>query len=80
MNKIISIVIPVFNEINYIETVLTRVNLQRKNFNIQIIVSDDCSNDGTYELLLNNKNLYDKLIKNDSNKGKGAAIKSAIRC
>ena len=78
MNKIISIIIPVFNEINYIETVLTRVNLQKKNFNIQIIVSDDCSNDGTYELLLNNKNLYDKLIKSDSNKGKGAAIKSAI--
>jgi glycosyltransferase involved in cell wall biosynthesis len=78
MNKKISIIIPVFNEINYIEAVLRKVNLQKKKFNLQIIVSDDSSNDGTYEFLLNNEFLYDKLIRGELNKGKGAAIKKAM--
>jgi glycosyltransferase involved in cell wall biosynthesis len=78
MNKKISIIIPVFNEINYIEAVLRKVNLQKKKFNLQIIVSDDSSNDGTYEFLLNNEFLYDKLIRAELNKGKGAAIKKAM--
>lgn len=77
MNKTITVIIPVFNEINYIGTVLKRVNLQKKKFNIQIIVSDDASNDGTYDFLLSNKNLYDKLIRSINNEGKGAAIRKA---
>jgi glycosyltransferase involved in cell wall biosynthesis len=77
MNKTVTVIIPVFNEINYIETILKRVNLQKKNFNIQIIVSDDASNDGTYDFLLSNKNLYDKLIRSINNEGKGAAIRKA---
>ena len=77
MNKTITVIIPVFNEINYIGTILKRVNLQKKKFNIQIIVSDDASNDGTYDFLLSNKNLYDKLIRSINNQGKGAAIRKA---
>ena len=61
-NTNISIIIPVFNEINFIGKILQLVNLQKKFFNIQIIVSDDGSNDGTYEFLNINKKLY---IKND---------------
>jgi len=78
MDKKLSIIIPVFNEINYIEVILKKVNLQKKKFDMQIIVSDDCSNDGTYEFLLNNKHLYNQLVKGESNKGKGAAIKRAM--
>jgi|688.fasta_scaffold266392_2 glycosyltransferase involved in cell wall biosynthesis len=77
MNKTVTVIIPVFNEINYIETILKRVNHQKKKFNIQIIVSDDASNDGTYDFLLSNKNLYDKLIRSINNEGKGAAIRKA---
>lgn len=77
-NKKISIIIPVFNEINFIKKILQLVNLQKKNFNIQIIVSDDGSNDGTYEFLNTNKNLYDNLIRSEKNKGKGSAIKKAM--
>jgi glycosyltransferase involved in cell wall biosynthesis len=77
MNKKISIIIPVFNEIKYIENILKRVNFQKNKFNIQIIVSDDGSDDGTYEFLKNNQNLYDHLVKGH-NEGKGSAIKRAI--
>ncbi len=74
----ISILIPVFNEKNYILEVLKNVNLQKKNFNLEIIVSDDCSVDGTIKILQENKHLYDKIVIGESNKGKGGAIISAL--
>ena len=43
----VSIIIPVFNEVNYIEKVLNKINLKKKQLNLQIIVSDDGSYDGT---------------------------------
>ena len=57
----ISIIIPVYNEKKFILEILRRVNQQKKEFNIEIIVSDDCSNDGTIEILKENKDLYDKI-------------------
>ncbi len=74
---ILSIIIPCFNEENTILEILEKVNFQRKAFNIQIIVSDDGSTDNTLTLLQKNPHLYDILIKNKINLGKGAAIISA---
>lgn len=76
----ISIIIPVFNEKDYIETLLNYVNLKKKELNLQIVVSDDGSFDGTYDFLINNKNLYDNLVRSDNNDGKGSAIKKALLC
>ena len=78
MNDKITIIIPCFNEKNSISEILKKVNDQKKDLNLQIIVSDDGSNDGTYEFLLNNEFLYDDLIRNNTNSGKGFAIKKAI--
>ena len=78
MNDKITIIIPCFNEKNSIREILRNVNYQRKNLDLQIIVSDDGSNDGTYDFLLNNKSLYDDLIRSNINSGKGSAIKKAI--
>ena len=50
----------------------------KKKFNLEFIISNDCSKDKTSELLENNKNLFDKLIIEKRNKGNGAALKSAI--
>ena len=74
----VSIIIPVFNEINFIEEVLKKVNLKKKQLNLQIIVSDDGSNDGTENFLKNNKNLFDNLVRSENNEGKGSAIKKAL--
>ena len=73
-----SIIIPVYNEKNFILEVLKRVNNQKKNFDIEIIVSDDGSTDGTKKILEENKVLYDHLINSNINLGKGSAIKKAI--
>ena len=78
MKNKITIIIPCFNEKNFIREILRKVNNQRKDLDLQITVSDDGSDDGTYEFLLNNKSLYDDLIRNDINSGKGSAIKKAI--
>jgi glycosyltransferase involved in cell wall biosynthesis len=75
----ISIIIPCFNEKNFIIETLVKVNKEKKKFNLEIIVSDDCSSDGTVELLDQNKDLFDKIIKSKINKGKGHALKEGFK-
>jgi len=73
----LSIIIPVFNEINTIERIVDKIN-ELQDLNKEIIIVDDFSNDGTTLLL--NSNIYKKVHKviyHQKNSGKGAAIKSA---
>ena len=74
-NKI-TIIIPVFNEKKYIEEIINRVK-KYVNFKKQIIIVDDCSSDGTRDIIKKIRNI-DKKIYHKKNLGKGAAIKSAI--
>ena len=73
----LTIIIPVFNEINTIEKILDEVN--KINFiKTQIILIDDFSTDGTRELI--RSKLYkkvNKVIYSEKNFGKGYSIKSA---
>ena len=73
--KYLSIIIPVFNETNTILKILNRIS--KIKIKKQIIVVDDCSNDGTKEKIKKNKLNIDKVIFHKKNLGKGAAIKSA---
>jgi glycosyltransferase involved in cell wall biosynthesis len=75
----ITIIIPCYNEINFLEIITQRV-LDTKIPNKQIIIVDDFSTDGTKELLKNKiEPLVDKIIYHEKNMGKGACIKSAIQ-
>ena len=74
----ISIIIPCFNEHRTIEVILKKVQ-NLKDYEKEIIVIDDCSTDGTREILNNiEKNLFQKLIFNEKNYGKGFCIKKGI--
>ena len=74
----LSIIIPCYNECHTIEKIIDRVNNQ-ETFNKEIIVIDDCSTDGTKEILLSLKDTkVDLLIGNDKNYGKGYSIKKGI--
>ena len=74
----LTVIIPVYNEIEYIDILLEKV-LSTK-VDKQIIVVDDFSKDGTREKLINNyEDKIQKLILHDKNQGKGAAIKSGQR-
>lgn len=72
----ISIVIPVYNEVNTIKNIIDQVVLIN-TFNIskEIIVVDDHSTDGTTELLNSINNPEIKSIHLSENQGKGAALK-----
>ena len=74
----ISIIVPVFNEEKFIIETLKKINFQKKLFDIEVIVIDDCSTDNTYKLIQENPNLYDKIIKNDKNIGKGASLRNGF--
>ena len=67
----ISILIPCYNEANTIKDLLIKVNNQKK-IDKEIIIIDDSSTDETKKILKNELTpLYDYLIENDKNYGKG---------
>ena len=73
---ILSIIIPVYNEEKTILEVLKKIKNNSSNFfKYEIIVIDDGSTDQSRKLLETNKNLYDKLLINETNRGKGFSIK-----
>ena len=74
----ISIIIPCFNEIRTIKTILEKIK-NLKDLNKEIIVIDDYSTDGTKEILNNiTKDNIQKLIFNEKNYGKGFCIRKGI--
>ena len=75
----ISVVIPIFNEKDYVLNILEKVNNKKKNFNLEIIVIDDGSTDGTKKILEDYKNLYDYLISYEQNRGKGYALREGFK-
>ena len=75
---LISVLIPCFNEKKTIEEIVTRIN-RLKNLDIEIIIIDDKSNDGTKEILQNKvNNNVSKIIYNDKNYGKGYCIRKGF--
>lgn len=53
----VSIIVPVYNTKNYVPRLLTSIEKQTYT-NWELILVDDHSNDGTYELLLEFKDRY----------------------
>ena len=74
----LSVLIPVYNERNTIETILSRVHTSPVQK--EIICVDDCSTDGTRERLLelHAAGYIHRLILQPINRGKGAAIRTAL--
>ena len=75
---LISVLIPCYNEKKTIEEIVNRINYLT-NLDIEIIIIDDYSNDGTREILKDKvKNKVSKIIYNETNHGKGYSIKKGI--
>ncbi|PYI94264.1 MAG: glycosyl transferase [Verrucomicrobia bacterium] len=75
----VSIVIPCYNERGTIEEIVRAVRAAPVG-DMQIIVVDDCSTDGTIDLLRNAvAGLVDQVIYHPVNRGKGAALRSGIQ-
>ena len=76
--KKLSIIIPVFNEKNTIQTLLNKIH-KLKDIKKEIIVVDDASYDGSANILKKNKNKINILIHHKKNMGKGSALRTGIR-
>jgi len=74
----LSVVIPVFNEVATVESLLRRV--RDVPLQLEVIVVDDGSTDGTRDLLpkLEGK-LIDRLVMHEKNAGKGAALRTGFK-
>ena len=76
-NPKLTIIIPCFNERPFLESVIDRIE-GGSVANREIILVDDCSTDGTRELIRDTLAArVDKVVYHDRNRGKGAAIRSA---
>lgn len=78
----LSILIPVYNERTVLEASLARVMAAPlpENMEREIILVDDCSTDGTWDLLqrLCHGQPEMQLYRHDRNRGKGAGIRTAL--
>ena len=85
MNKVLSIIIPAYNEATFIGQILQRVVAVclLADYKKEILVVDDASTDGTVEIvekfMADNPDSDIKLIRQSPNQGKGAAIHRGIR-
>ena len=73
----LSIVIPVYNEVDTIEKVIERV--MDTPHSKELIIVDDCSTDGTRELLGKIKTDGIYIYYHDKNQGKGAALRTGFK-
>ncbi len=73
----LSVVIPCFNELGTIVTVVAAVKASPVQ-DLEIIIVDDYSTDGTREILTHIESLVDRVIYHDRNRGKGAALRTGI--
>jgi glycosyltransferase involved in cell wall biosynthesis len=70
----ISVVMPVYNERDTIAEALRRI--EAVDLDLEIVAVDDCSTDGTRELLRARPGI--RLVEHAQNQGKGSAIRTAL--
>ncbi len=74
----LSVIIPVYDERATIEEIIRRVQEVKVGLEKEIIVVDDCSQDGTSEILKNLKSPDLKICRHAKNMGKGVALRTGF--
>jgi glycosyltransferase involved in cell wall biosynthesis len=77
MEKKLTIIIPVFNEEKTLLKLLEKVK-KIKTDELEVVVVNDGSNDGTEKIIIDNNSLYDQFVNNTVNMGKGHAVKEGL--
>jgi len=76
----LSIIIPCYNELSTIDSIIDAVNAA-PYFNKEIIIVDDCSTDGTrtkLEKVIEPSGRVSRVVYHQENRGKGAALRTGI--
>lgn len=71
-----SVVIPVYNELATVESVIDTVLAQADD--LEVVVVDDCSTDGTTDLLRKFERDRVRVFFHETNRGKGAALRTGF--
>ena len=84
MSKVLSVIIPVYNEENTILKILNELEkvILINDIKKEYILVNDCSTDNSKNIIdqyiIDNKDVNAKLFSHSKNKGKGAALKTGI--
>jgi glycosyltransferase involved in cell wall biosynthesis len=73
----LSVIIPVYNEKETVRELLEKV--KAVDIDKEIIIVDDCSTDGTREILREEESKGEKVFFHQKNMGKGAALRTGLR-
>jgi glycosyltransferase involved in cell wall biosynthesis len=76
--RTLSVIMPVFNERTTVAEIVRRVRSAEVPMELDVVVVDDGSTDGTDQILQAIADSTVRLVRHDSNRGKGAAIRTGL--
>ena len=76
--KLLSVIVPVFNERTTVAEVIRRIRAVKLPLDLEVIVVDDGSSDGTDKVLAAVGDSTVRVINHPQNRGKGAAIRTGM--
>ena len=76
--RILSVIVPVYNERNTVAEILRRIRAVEVPLQVEVIVVDDGSTDGTDKVLAALEDSTVRVVSHDVNRGKGAAVRTGI--
>ena len=76
----LSVLMPIYNERRTLPEIVQRVLRSPVSLEIELVAVDDCSDDGSWELIqqLAGEDARIKVVRHPRNRGKGAAVRTAI--
>jgi len=77
MQMKLSVIVPVYNEKQTIQKILSQIREQ--HIHKEIIIVDDFSDDGTREIIKKEINAETKILYHCKNKGKGHAVRTGVK-
>jgi len=80
MVELLSVLMPFYNERGTLEEIVRRVLASEPGVPVELVMVDDCSADGSGEIAgrLAASDERIRLVRHDANRGKGAAVRTAI--
>ena len=76
--RLLSVIVPVYNERVTVAEVIRRIRAVDVPVDVEVIVVDDCSSDGTDKVLSALGDSTVRILRHDVNQGKGAAIRTGM--
>jgi glycosyltransferase involved in cell wall biosynthesis len=77
-HSLLSVIVPVFNERSTVAEVIRRIKAVEVPMDVEVIVVDDGSSDGTDKVLAAMGDSTVRIINHERNRGKGAAIRTGL--